>query len=400
MSLLPIAAVIALAMSSTIASQTSRPDDRAARLQQAVKDDDLGTATKLMDDLRAATPPAGLPTLPDGRTLLHIAAQHASPGMMDILLARGLDVNATDALGRTALHRATARTAPALIAAHANFLALDSLGNMPLHYAAERGAEDCAIFVKKRVPVDGRDNAGLSPLHFAVLAGEKSSVEYLLDHGANVNARTLAAYDWRPWADDANSSKPVRVKADRTPLDLALMMQAADTTNSGKHRTIADVLKARGGTATTRGPAFTPARLVYLLISLASLVVMLGGLLFLDAQVTGWHALASRFPATHAPAPPATVNKHQDGGVGRIGLVYLKSLLRASATDDGLYLAFPAMISAGHKPLLIPWNQLSITSDKTVLGIEVLELRVPNENGELIVLRGGIAPEVKRRLAP
>ncbi len=380
--------------------QLAGGDARSARLLKAVHDDQIGTAAALIDELQAAK--QSLPTLPDGRTLLHIAAENASAGMITMLLAHGLDVNVTDSLGRTALHRAHSLTAPALIDAHANWVALDSLGNTPLHYAAEQSAASCAILVDKGLPVDARNNAGLSPLHFATLSGEKSAVEYLLDHGANINAKTLAAYDYLPWWLDADANKPRRIAAGRTPLDVARLMHAENKWSSGRHRAIVELLEARGGTANARVQAFAPKRLIYIAISIASLFVMLWGLLLLDARVTGWHALAGRFVAQ---STPANINAHQDGGVGRLGLVHLKSLLRAAATDDGLYIAFPGWLSAGHPPLIIPWSELTIASDKSLLGIEVLELRAARDGaagppGELIVLRGGIVPEVRNRLRP
>jgi hypothetical protein len=119
------------------------------------------------------------------------------------------------------------------------------------------------------------------------------------------------------------------------------------------------------------------------------------GIFFLDARITGWRALGQRFPASNEPAQ---VSKNQNGGVGGIGLVQLRGLLRAAATDQGLYLAFPKMLSAGHAPLLIPWPQLKITDDKTILGIRVLTLQAGEPKIARVMLRGGIAPQVAERL--
>jgi hypothetical protein len=372
-------------------------DDRSTRLIKAIEDDQIEVAAALLDDLRAAAPPLPLPTLEQGGTLLHRAAEKSHPEMIRMLLERGMNIEATDALGRTPLHRAHSLTARALIDAGANWLALDSLGNSPLHYAAEQAGSFCQLFVEKGMPVDARNNAGLSPLHFAVLYGEKTSLEYLLDRGADVNAKTLAPYDYLPWWFDPESNRPQRVDAGRTPLDIARMLHRENKWSSGRHRAIVEMLEGRGGVASVSRQPFTPSRLVFLLISIASLVVMLWGLLLLDGRITGWHALAGRYAA---PVTPADVRTNQDGGVGRIGLLRIKSLYRAAATDDGLYLAVPGLLRAGHPPLLIPWTDLTIVSDKTMLGIEVLELRAPDADGELIVLRGGIAPEVRQRLTP
>jgi hypothetical protein len=93
------------------------------------------------------------------------------------------------------------------------------------------------------------------------------------------------------------------------------------------------------------------------------------------------------------------VNRHQNGGVGLIGLVHLRNLMRAAATDEALYLAFPKMLSAGHPPLLIPWPQLRITDDKTIFGSRVLTLQAGEPKIARVTLRGGIVPEVAARLA-
>ena len=86
----------------------------------------------------------------------------------------------------------------------------------------------------------------------------------------------------------------------------------------------------------------------------------------------------------------------------------LRHMLRAAATEDGLYLAFPGLLRAGHAPLLIPWDRLNIHSEQTLLGVYILTLdakadatvdpSTPDES-ERITLRDGIAAEVKKRLS-
>jgi hypothetical protein len=124
-------------------------------------------------------------------------------------------------------------------------------------------------------------------------------------------------------------------------------------------------------------------------------IAFMTGIFFLDARMTGWSALAQRFPAT---SEPPNVFKRQNGGVGTIGLVQMRGLLRAAATEQGLYLAFPKMLRAGHAPLLIPWSQLKITDDKTILGIRVLTLQAGEPKIARVMLRGGIAADVAARI--
>ena len=124
-------------------------------------------------------------------------------------------------------------------------------------------------------------------------------------------------------------------------------------------------------------------------------IAFITGIFFLDARMTGWHSAAQRFPAS---GEPPSIYKRQNGGLGLIGLVQLRNLLRAAATDQGLYLAFPKMLSAGHAPLLIPWPQLRITDDKTVFGIRILTLQAGEPKIARVMLRGGIAESVAKRL--
>jgi len=107
--------------------------------------------------------------------------------------------------------------------------------------------------------------------------------------------------------------------------------------------------------------------------------------------VTGWHRLAQRFAATREPA---NVNAHQNGGVGSIGLIRLKGLMRAAANESGLYFAFPKFLKAGHRSLHIPWSQIRVVSDKTFLGTRVVHLQAGEPKIARIYLRGGVADAV------
>jgi hypothetical protein len=145
-------------------------------------------------------------------------------------------------------------------------------------------------------------------------------------------------------------------------------------------------------------PAWRPPVPLQILLFVAAPlgpIAFVAGLFLADARITGWHALAERFAAK---APPRnTVNKWQDGGAGTIGLIRMKSLLRAAVEEHGLYLAFPQWISFAHRPLLLPWSELHVADDRTFLGVRVVTLHVGKPRLARLVLRGGVAPEVAAR---
>ena len=121
------------------------------------------------------------------------------PNALTQLLQHHAQIEATDDFGRTPLLVAQADAAEKLLAAQANWIALDKQGNTALHYAAENGPRHLELLFRAGFNVvDARNNSGLTPLHFATLAGNTESARWLLDHGANPNAVTAAPYDYLP----------------------------------------------------------------------------------------------------------------------------------------------------------------------------------------------------------
>lgn len=331
---------------------------------------------------------------PMGTTALHWAASHGSAQRTEQLLRHHPQIEATDDFGRTPLLVAHSLAAEKLLAAHANWMALDKFGNNCLHLAAERGANHLELLFRAGFTViDARNNAGLTPLHFAVLSGEPSSVRWLLDHGADPNAVTAAPYDYLYFDFYPGYGNEYHVPAGSSVAGIAAKRDEETKWSSGHYRGVKELLAARGVKAPWRP---SPILMVFFALMMAVFfITFMTGIFFLDARMTGWHALAQRFPGV---SEPANVNKHQNGGVGSIGLVQMRNLLRAAATEQGLYLAFPKMLSAGHAPLLMPWSQLRITDEKTMFGICVLTLQAGEPKIARVILRGGIAAEVAERL--
>mmetsp|Transcript_3055 Transcript_3055/g.7168 ORF Transcript_3055/g.7168 Transcript_3055/m.7168 type:complete len:727 (-) Transcript_3055:26-2206(-) len=163
-----------------------------------------------------------------GKTPLHCAAERGQHCVLELLIARGADIRATDKNGRSALHAACASrlrgrrmVVEELLSAGLNphepdfqgrsplhhaatggnaAVVLDLLrcrasptkasraGQMPLHLAAAHGRREAAKHLIEAEPsaVSARDASGKAPLHLAVETGHNDVVEVLVDAGASV----------------------------------------------------------------------------------------------------------------------------------------------------------------------------------------------------------------------
>ncbi|XP_038123030.1 transient receptor potential channel pyrexia isoform X1 [Culex quinquefasciatus] len=127
----------------------------------------------------------------DSTLLLAVwASKHDMLGKM--VKGLGVDVNASDCWGRTALHLACYigdyRAVELLLQAGARAQCWDKQRKAtPLHCAASCGSVECiGLLLAKGADI----NAGIekhSPLHYAVQRNSKRCVEYLLKNGANPN---------------------------------------------------------------------------------------------------------------------------------------------------------------------------------------------------------------------
>lgn len=72
----------------------------------------------------------------------------------------------------------------------------------PLHYCAENLNTGCAEALVRAAPdiVNARDEDGYSPLHLAVIAGNKPLIQLLLSKGADVNALDHEKHSVVHWA--------------------------------------------------------------------------------------------------------------------------------------------------------------------------------------------------------
>lgn len=134
--------------------------------------------------------------------------------------------------------------------------------------------------------------------------------------------------------------------------------------------------------------------LVNILLAPVALALLVAGMLFVDASMSGWRRMAARY-ATDADIAGAA---RQDGLVGGTAIIQLRGLLRTAATDDGLYVAPPGFMRLTHRPLLIPWTHIAVRREQRRLGVPILTLSIGRLHLGFITLRGGVAGEVLERI--
>jgi ankyrin len=142
-------------MSLMIATLVSVGAARDTRLVDAARDQNREAVRALLEQHVDVNAPQS-----DGATALHWAAYRDDVDMTSLLIRAGANVNAANDLGITALHLACANGSAAVVAG-----------------LLQAGADPNAV-----------SSAGVAPVLVAARTGSVSAVEALLAHGANVNA--------------------------------------------------------------------------------------------------------------------------------------------------------------------------------------------------------------------
>ncbi|MBW2703234.1 MAG: ankyrin repeat domain-containing protein [Deltaproteobacteria bacterium] len=120
---------------------------------------------------------------------LHLAAQGGNVQVIDLLLARGAELDAVNLEGYTPLHRAAwygeSAAVRHLIAKGANLKARNKWGQTPLFSAVQGGdRETVAILARKKVGLNDAAEDGRKPIDVATEKGSKEIVKVLLRAGA------------------------------------------------------------------------------------------------------------------------------------------------------------------------------------------------------------------------
>lgn len=133
-----------------------------------------------------------------GHTPLQLAALRNSPPLIELLLGRKAEIEATDKDGKTALFTAAISGAKdalnCLIAHGAKVNMATKHGYTPLHYAAMHRSSLSVMVPLLQAGAEVNARTGISnhtPLHMAAgeEGGNEGAVEILLAHGADLNAR-------------------------------------------------------------------------------------------------------------------------------------------------------------------------------------------------------------------
>ncbi|MCX6877442.1 MAG: ankyrin repeat domain-containing protein [Verrucomicrobia bacterium] len=126
----------------------------------------------------------------EGQTALHWAAISGNVEVLGLLISKGAEVDAKDTLnGRTPLHHAVnsadAKTVAILLDKGADITAKDSNGCQPIHLATQAGnVEVLHLLLEKGAAVAATESHGDTPLHVAAASAKLEAARMLLEHGA------------------------------------------------------------------------------------------------------------------------------------------------------------------------------------------------------------------------
>jgi ankyrin repeat protein len=130
----------------------------------------------------------------DSHTPLYYAVNTMRKDMVELLLAKGANVNAKENYGWTPLCYAAGRCnkvmVEVLLANKADPEAENNDGQTPLHNAAQIGCKEVVeLLLANKAKVNAEDHYGMTPLHSAAYGGRKDVVELLLASKAEVDAK-------------------------------------------------------------------------------------------------------------------------------------------------------------------------------------------------------------------
>jgi len=139
-----------------------------------------------------------------GRHSLHVAAANGHEGIVDLLIARGADIDTKDDTSATLLHNAAIggllELSQRLINDGADTNAKDHMGRTPLHYAVREGHyEVVRLLTENRADLNIKGKDERTPLHIAEDWGHKKIIDMLQTKGAKKAPRLAPKNPDQPW---------------------------------------------------------------------------------------------------------------------------------------------------------------------------------------------------------
>lgn len=115
--------------------------------------------------------------------------------------------------------------------------------------------------------------------------------------------------------------------------------------------------------------------------------------LFLLSRIGGWGRLAEKYKCDDT----ATINWHGFCS-GMVGAVRYRSCLWIGTGVEGLYLKTGPLFlyRAFHQPLRIPWSAVESLSEKKVLWLRYMEVKLTGSTVKVSLLKGSYLTEITR----
>ncbi|CAH1796077.1 unnamed protein product [Owenia fusiformis] len=153
---------------------------------------------------------------PNREKPLHVFAKRGNRDLVSVVLSRGVDINAVDNVGRTALHHCAfygyAKLTRLLLENDVNMDVRDSSGKTPLMYALSRDNSDVAkLLIKENCNVVNGDKNQTTPLHITAAKGYPDIAEMIIEKNALVDAKEAKGLTPLTIAIDAGRTKVAEV---------------------------------------------------------------------------------------------------------------------------------------------------------------------------------------------
>jgi len=110
---------------------------------------------------------------------------------------------------------------------------------------------------------------------------------------------------------------------------------------------------------------------LYLFLFILGLIAVWLPIMLVATLFSGWWELARTYPhTTPAPADDGSPAKRLQGSIYFSPLFRYQRLVHATVDHDHLHLALPPIVGAFHKPISIPWAEITFPRrEQAVMGM-------------------------------